>query len=279
MSSADERAVSPDAPAPDTSLSREFLQVEVAGPVATLTLDRPEKRNALTIAMWQSLGQVCRDLAGVAELRAVVVTGAGSSFCAGADITALSVDDAKMKAAVFEAEEALRRVAVPTIAEIRGYCMGGGNQIAVACDVRVAAESAVFAIPPAKLSVVYPANSVRALLALVGPSAAKDLIFTARSLIAAEALRIGLVDDVVPDDELRTAVADRVGAMLALAPLTQVAAKEMINAMSRGDNGDELYHGWYRQWQGSEDGVEGPRAFLDKRRPVFTWRPRPRGSR
>ena len=252
-----------------------LFSVELAGAVATVTIDRPDKRNALTIGMWDELAAICGELAALPELRAVVVTGAGPTFCAGADISALSEDDRRMKASVFAAEEALRRLAVPTVAKISGYCMGGGNQIAVACDLRVADTTAVFGIPPAKLSVVYPPNSTKSLVELVGPAAAKRLIFTAAPVDATEALRIGLVDEVVQPEVLDATVDALVASMLPLAPMTQVATKQIVNAIADATPAaelDALHARWYAAWEASADGIEGPRAFLDKRKPNFTWR-------
>jgi enoyl-CoA hydratase/carnithine racemase len=250
----------------------ENFVVETADQVATVTINRPDKRNALTIGMWQQLAAICAELREDVSLRAVIVTGAGPSFCAGADISALSEDDALMKEAVYSAEEALRTLPVPTVARVSGHCMGGGNQIAVACDLRIADDTATFAVPPAKLSVVYPVNSTRSLVELIGPAAAKRLIFTAQSIDATEAFRIGLVDRVVPPYGLDAAVTALVEAMLPLAPMTQTATKQLINAIADGEDADALHADWYRTWRASSDGVEGPRSFLERRSPQFTWR-------
>lgn len=254
------------------------VTVTSAGPVAEVRIDRPEKRNALTLAMWRELAGICADLDADAGLRAVIVTGSGPSFCAGADISALSEDDATMKAAVHAAEEALRRLAVPTIAKIRGHCLGGGNQIAVACDLRLADSTAVFAVPPARLGVIYPVNSTRALVELVGPATAKRLLFTASSIDATQALQVGLVDQVVAPAELDSAVAEVVESILPLAPMTQIASKQLIDTIARGGDADALHERWYAAWAAHEDGREGPRAFLERRVPAFTWRRSPGGS-
>ena len=242
--------------------------------VAVVTINRPAKRNALTVEMWHELAAICQELRGDRALRAVVLTGAGPSFCAGADISALSVDDASMKAAVFAAEEALRSLPIPTVARISGHCMGGGNQLAVACDLRIADSTSVFAIPPARLSVVYPANSTRSLVELIGPSAAKRLLFTASTIDAGEALRIGLVDQVVSADGLDAAVADLVASILPLAPLTQVASKELVNTIADGGDVEAVQQRWLAEWTASADGVEGPQAFLQRRAAVFGWQRR-----
>jgi enoyl-CoA hydratase/carnithine racemase len=251
------------------------VSLDGTGAVSTVTIDRPDKRNALTVDMWDELAAICAELAALPDLRAVVVTGAGTSFCAGADISALLADDRTMKASVFAAEEALRRLPVPTVAKISGYCMGGGNQIAVACDLRIADTTAVFGIPPARLSVVYPPNSTKSLVELVGPAAAKRLIFTAAPVDAAEALRIGLVNEVVDPDALDGTVDRLVTSMLPLAPMTQVATKQLVNAIADATPAadiEALHARWYAEWEASADGVEGPKAFLDKRPPSFTWR-------
>jgi enoyl-CoA hydratase/carnithine racemase len=250
----------------------EHFVVDTRDHVATVTINRPDKRNALTIGMWQQLAVICDDLRADADLRAAIVTGAGPSFCAGADISALSEDDATMKAVVDRAERALRDLPVPTIAKISGHCLGGGNQIAVACDLRVADSTAIFAVPPAKLSVIYPVLSTRALIELIGPAAAKRLIFTARPIDAAEALRLGLVDQVVTPDELDATVADLVASMLPLAPMTLTATKQLANAIADGVDADALYDEWVTEWKASPDGVEGPRSFLERRSPTFTWK-------
>jgi enoyl-CoA hydratase/carnithine racemase len=119
---------------------------------------------------------------------------------------------------------------------------------------------------------VYPVNSTRSLVELIGPAAAKLLIFTAQAIDAEQALRIGLVDQVVPAHELDGAVAELVSAMLPLAPMTQTATKELINAIADGLDADALHEQWYAAWAASADGSEGPRSFLERRAPRFSWR-------
>ena len=253
------------------------LLLSIDGPVATLTINRPAKRNALTPAMWRELAAICAELDADPRLRVLVVTGAGPSFCAGADISSLSEDESVLKSVVETAERALRNLAMPTIARISGHCLGGGNQIAVACDLRVADSTASFGVPPARLGVIYPVGSTRALVELVGLAAAKRLIFTAQPIDAAQALRIGLVEQVVEPGELDAAVAELVAAMLPLAPMTQFASKELVNLIADGGDADAAFERWTAQWRLSSDGVEGPRAFLARRQPVFSWRREPTG--
>jgi enoyl-CoA hydratase/carnithine racemase len=223
--------------------------------------------------MWRELAVICARLDADPGLRVLVVTGAGPSFCAGADISSLSEDEAVLKSVVETAERALRNLAMPSIARISGHCLGGGNQIAVACDLRVADSTASFGVPPARLGVIYPVGSTRALVELVGPAAAKRLIFTAQPIDAAQALRVGLVEQVVEPDELDAAVAELVAAILPLAPMTQFAAKELVNLIADGGDADAAFERWVAQWRLSADGAEGPRAFLGRREPVFSWRP------
>jgi enoyl-CoA hydratase/carnithine racemase len=249
------------------------LLLSVDGAVATLTINRPAKHNALTVAMWRELAAICAQLDADPGLRVLVVTGAGPSFCAGADISSLSEDEAVLKSVVETAERALRNLAMPTIAKISGHCLGGGNQIAVACDLRVADSTASFGVPPARLGVIYPVGSTRALVELIGPAAAKRLIFTAQPIDAAQALRVGLVEQVVEPGQLDTAVAELVASMLPLAPMTQFAAKEVVNLIADGGDADAAFARWLQRWRLSADGVEGPQAFLARRQPVFSWRP------
>ncbi|MCW2539307.1 MAG: echA6 2 [Frankiales bacterium] len=256
-----------------TSAQWPNFSVENIDFVAYVTIDRPSKRNAMTAQMWRDLAAIFTALDLDAELRAVVVTGAGPSFCAGADIGSVSADDAEVKAAVAAAEQAIRAVRVPTIATIRGHCVGGGNQIALACDLRIADETASFAVPPARLGLVYPVSSTRAMVALIGPAETKQLLFTASAISAERALRIGLICEIVPADELTARAAELVAAMLPLSPLTQAAMKQIVNAIADGSDADELQRDWSAQWAASPDVAEGPMAFLERRKPRFSWRP------
>ncbi len=251
------------------------LPLVVDGPLATLIINRPAKRNALTVAMWRRLAERCAQLAADPAVRVLVVTGAGPSFCAGADISSLAENEAVLKSVVADAERSLRTLPMPTIARISGHCFGGGNQIAVACDLRVADSTASFGVPPARLGVIYPVSSTRALVELVGPAMAKRLIFTGQPIDAAQALRVGLIEQLVEPDELDAAVAELVAAILPLAPMTQVAGKEIVNLIADGGDADAAFEQWSARWRLSADGVEGPRAFLARRPPVFSWRREP----
>ena len=162
----------------DRAGSAHGLELHVEGHIATITLARPEKRNAMTLDMWRELAWLAEQLDGRDDVRAVVLTGSHDSFCAGADITEfdeLRNDTAQVLAydAIYEAGcRALETLGKPVIAAINGYCMGGGCNLALACDIRFAAPQATFAIPAARLSVVYGAAGTRRLLNLVGPGRA-----------------------------------------------------------------------------------------------------------
>lgn len=257
--------------ATDASDATDLIRLDTRSGVATLTLDRPAKHNAMSGAMWTALADHCTTLATRADVRVVVVTGAGDSFCAGADINELQRDDERTKLDVVQAEHALRALPVPTIAAIHGNCRGGGVQIALACDIRIATPDASFAVPPARLAVIYPATSTRNLVALVGPATAKRLLFTAEVLSATAALRAGLVDDVVED--LDAAVGDLTDRLGAQSLLSQAAAKDLVNDVVDGIDPASRYEDWMRVWARSADSSEGPAAFLAKRTPQFTWHP------
>ncbi|WP_269858836.1 enoyl-CoA hydratase/isomerase family protein [Streptomyces sp. RPT161] len=239
---------------------------------ATITISNPAKRNAMTPDMWRQLPELLDQLAADPSVRALVLTGAGGTFCAGADIEALRGQPDPGAPAVV-AEEALAAFPKPTIAAIRGFCVGGGCQLAAACDLRFAARGARFGVTPAKLGIVYPASSTRRLVGLVGPAAAKYLLFSAELIDGERALRTGLVDELLADGKLDARVAEFTGILAARSQLTQAAAKE-FTAMALGASGaadpGRLAH-WAEQARDSADRTEGVAAFLERRVPKFTW--------
>ncbi len=239
---------------------------------ATITISNPAKRNAMTAQMWRQLPELLDQLAADPSVRVLVLTGAGETFCAGADIEALRGQPDPGAAAVV-AEEALAAFPKPTLAAIRGYCVGGGCQLAAACDLRFAARGARFGVTPAKLGIVYPASSTRRLVGLVGPATAKYLLFSAELVDGERALRTGLVDELLAEDELDARVAEFTGVLAARSQLTQAAAKD-FTAMALGADGaadpGRLAH-WAEQARGSADRAEGVAAFLERRVPRFTW--------
>ncbi|AXE81421.1 enoyl-CoA hydratase-related protein [Streptomyces atratus] len=241
------------------------LEHTVAGGVATVVISNPAKRNAMTAAMWSTLPGLLEQLAADPAVRVLVLTGAGDTFCAGADISSLRDPASDPQALAVAAEEALAAFPGPTLAAVRGYCVGGGSQLAAACDLRFAEEGASFGVTPARLGVVYAASSTRRLVALIGPAAAKHLLFSGELIDTARALRTGLVDEVLPAGELDKRVDSYVRTLSARSRLTQAAAKEFAG----GREDRDAY--WAEQARRSGDTAEGVAAFLERRAPRFTW--------
>ncbi|MGI5404222.1 enoyl-CoA hydratase/isomerase family protein [Streptomyces sp. CA-135486] len=241
------------------------LEHSVADGIATVVISNPAKRNAMTADMWRALPGLLGELAADREVRALVLTGAGGTFCAGADISTLREPGDEQQSLAVRAEEALAVFPKPTLAAVRGYCVGGGSQLAAACDLRFAAEGALFGVTPAKLGIVYPASSTRRLVSLVGPSAAKYLLFSGELIDTERALRTGLVDEVLPGGELDKRVAEFTRVLVSRSLLTQAAAKEFATGRT-----DRDAH-WVEQARGSGDTAEGVAAFLERRAPRFTW--------
>jgi enoyl-CoA hydratase/carnithine racemase len=255
--------------------SQAVVRLAVDGGVATLCIDNPAGRNAMTRAMWEQIPGLFHRLARDPDVKVAVLTGAGEHFCAGADINGLvaangSQDGARR--AIVAAEAAMVAFPKPLIAAIRGVCMGGGCQLATACDVRVAAEDAVLAIPPAKLGIVYPATSLRRLAGLVGPGTAKRMLFTAEQLTAERAQQVGLVQDVVPGDELDSHVRGLAETMAGLSQLTIQAGKELLDAADL-DEAVTAEQRWVELSSSSGEAAEGIQSFLQRRPAVFPWGP------
>ncbi|WP_181702222.1 enoyl-CoA hydratase [Chthonobacter albigriseus] len=256
------------------------IRLDVLGALGRIVIDNPGRHNALSLAMWEAIPGAVAELEADPDVRVIVLTGSeGGAFASGADISEFdvvrrdAVTSKTYEAANAAAFAALRGAEKPTVAVIRRFCMGGGVGLAAACDIRLASEDTAFAIPAARLGLAYPAEAVADVVALIGPSRTKDLFFTAKRIDAATALRIGLVDDVVRDDELDAAAAAYVARVSALAPLTQRAVKAAINASVGMADAN-----WDRARQMAEacfvsaDYAEGRAAFREKREPIFRGR-------
>ncbi|MEU0201083.1 MULTISPECIES: enoyl-CoA hydratase/isomerase family protein [unclassified Streptomyces] len=241
------------------------VQYSVADSVATVVLRHPRKRNAMTAAMWRALPPLLAQAAGDPAVRALVLTGEGGTFCAGADISTLRGSPEEAQGLAVRAEEALAAFPKPTVAAIRGHCVGGGAQLAAACDLRFAEKGALFGVTPAKLGIVYPASSTRRLVSLVGPATAKYLLFSGELIDTKRALRTGLVDEVLPKGELGKRVAEFTRILVSRSQLTQAAAKEFADGRT-----DRDAH-WAGQARASGDTAEGVAAFLERRQPRFGW--------
>jgi enoyl-CoA hydratase/carnithine racemase len=250
------------------------------GAVGWVTFDNPARRNAVSVAMWQQLGEAVEGFAADREVRAIVVTGAGDkAFVSGADISEFEQRRSTPEAIAAyagvsqKANAALRQVAKPTIAMIRGYCFGGGVGVALGCDLRVAADNAVFSVPAARLGLAYPFDVLTLLTEAVGTAYAKEILITARRYTAAEALAMRLVNRVVPAADLDAAIAEWTAMIADNAPLTVTASKVAVNAVPSGPGGDlDAMEAAVKAALDSEDYREGRRAFMEKRKPVFTGR-------
>ncbi|GAA2301939.1 enoyl-CoA hydratase-related protein [Streptomyces kunmingensis] len=253
------------APSSAPPASPQQLTHTVTDGVATVVIDHPAKRNAMTDPMWAALPPLLASLAVDPAVRVLVLTGAGDTFCAGADISMLASGAGAAQRLAVAAEEALAAFPKPTLAVVRGFCVGGGCQLAAACDLRFAAENALFGVTPAKLGIVYPASSTRRLAALVGPASAKYLLFSGELIGSERALRTGLLDEVLPGAELDKRVAEFTRTLAGRSQLTQAAAKEF--AAGRTDRDAH----WAGQARDSGDTAEGVAAFLERRAPRFEW--------
>ncbi len=245
--------------------------------IAVVTINRAKRRNALTRAMWRELTRIVEQLGDDPDVRAIVLTGAGGAFCAGADISEFpavraTVEDGRAyEEAVDNVHLALQASPKPTIATVSGPCYGGGVALALSCDFRVADATAYFAIPAARLSNVYGVVETRALYDAVGLAAAKEVLFTGRRYDASEAYRIGLATHMASDGEALAAGLAFARAMGKSAPLTIKGAKVVLQAIARSTTearADDI-HRVMDAAIASDDYKEGVAAFAAKRDPVF----------
>ena len=251
--------------------------VQTEGTLGWLVFDHPERRNAISVEMWQALPGVVRELAEDESLRVILLRGAGEdAFISGADISEFGEARTGAATSRYDADSgraflALASLEKPVIAMIHGYCIGGGVATALAADLRYAADDAVFAVPAARLGLGYHVAGLEALMRLVGPSKAKEIFFTARRFTAAEALDCGLIDGVFPKAELESAVRELAVRIAENAPLTLRSVKLIISELAKAPEARNVgaIDASIRACFESEDYREGVQAFLQKRRPHF----------
>jgi enoyl-CoA hydratase/carnithine racemase len=249
------------------------------GSVGYMIFNNPAKHNAVSLEMWDAASHIMSDFASDDAIRVVVITGAGGkAFVSGADISRFESERANEEAQaryneiVARANDSLYNFSKPTIAMIRGYCIGGGLGLAVCCDLRICSDNSTFAIPAAKLGLGYGYPGIKRLSDLVGPSFAKEIFFTARQFDAAEAQTMGLVNRVVPVDQLETYVKNYAETIGGNAPLTVNAVKFIANQTVADEDKRDLARcaDMVKRCFASKDYIEGRRAFMEKRKPAFT---------
>ena len=251
------------------------------GPIATVVFNRPKTRNAISYAMWVEIARVTEGLVKDESVRGIVYRGAGTvAFASGADISEFTENrkDTQTALAYNKKTEAaytsIRLCPKPTVAMIFGFCMGGAMALAMACDFRFAAGGSRFGIPAARLSIIYGLDPVHQLVDLVGPAYAKDILYSARTLDAAEAFRIGFIQRLVPASELEAYTYDYLRTVAENAPLSIRGTKAQVQAIFEGVNDahrKKLFDMGIETFN-SHDYAEGTRAFLEKRAPRFQGR-------
>ena len=246
--------------------------------VGYITFNNPEKHNAVSIEMWDALEKILDEFRSSKDIRVIVLNGAGGkSFVSGADISKFDKERSSKEAVLSynkrtqKVYELLETFPKPTIAMIDGYCIGGGLNLAVCCDIRICSEKSKFAMPAAKLSLGYPFSSIKRLFDVMGPGMAKHFMFTAEKISASEALACGLVQKLVSEENIETYVRDYALTISHNAPLTIKAMKQIgIEILKNPDERDLLLcEQLASACFDSEDYKEGRKAFMEKRKPDF----------
>jgi enoyl-CoA hydratase/carnithine racemase len=249
------------------------------GGVGYLIFNNPERHNAVSLDMWEAASGYLEDFAKDDAVRVVVLTGAGGkAFVSGADISKFESERSSQEAidryniAVDAANTAVYEFPKPTIAMIRGYCIGGGVGLALCCDLRICSDNSKFGVPAAKLGLGYGYKGIKKLVDVVGPSFAKEIFYTARQFTAVEALQMGLVNRVVSADDLEKYVKDYAETIGGNAPLTVSSVKYIVGETLKDESKRDLKKcaDLVAQCFASSDYIEGRKAFMEKRKPNFT---------
>jgi enoyl-CoA hydratase len=263
------------------TMDQETVLIRAEPPLGWIVLNRPQVRNALNLETWRRIGDGVARLETDPDIRVIIMRGAGNeAFISGADISefnSLRSDAEKAKSyrdAPGKAIAALVNSTKPIIAMIAGVCIGGGVQVALSCDIRIAAHGTRFGIPAARLGLAYPLDAVVALMQTVGPANAREILLSARLFDADEALAMGLIHKLVEPDELEAFVRQYADQMARNAPLTMTAAKVGIREALKdaGQRDQKLLEEAVARCFNSADYREGVRAFAEKRRPIFSGR-------
>jgi enoyl-CoA hydratase len=256
-------------------MAHSHIRVEIADQTATLTIDRPEVKNALDLSTVGEMREALQALAANEEVGVLIVTGAGeTAFVSGADINDIRARgrDAGLAAINSSLFAEVERFPRPTIAAINGYALGGGCELALACDIRIAADTAKFGQPELGLGIIPGAGATQRLPRIVGMGRAKYLILTGEIIDAKQALEIGLVSAVTPPGQLQIRARELAKKILRHGPLAARLAKIALNASARVDMDSGLLVETLAQalCYSSDDKAEGTAAFLEKRKPKFT---------
>ena len=258
-------------------MSKPAVYMDRDGPVATIHLNRPDKRNALSMAMWADLLTAVEQADADVAVKVVIVTGEGQAFAAGADIDEFAQVFTNPKTATavaditYRAQKRLHRNTKPTIAKIRGACVGGGCGVALCCDLRFADTTAKLGITPGKLGLTYTLADTKRLMDVVGPATAKDILYTGRILGADEALKVGLIDRVIAPADLDKAVADYAAEICAASQFSARGTKAIVQQILDGAEDDTpATRQMFIDAFAGADFKEGFTAFTEKRKPKFT---------
>jgi enoyl-CoA hydratase len=258
-----------------------LIRVDYDGPLATLTLDRPEARNALSVDLCNAIASSLGEIEQNDQVRAVALRGEGPAFCAGADYAAVSGPGGLEFLTAFEAMlESVARFPLPVVAVIQGAALGAGLQLATACDLRIAAESAKIGIPSSRLGIVVNFENVQRLVLMAGIPVTKELLMTGRVYSGSEALAAGLVSRVAPDENLDVQASDFVASLTSGAPLSvrgaklaiQAIADDMAAARLRNSEAVDEIDRLVMEAYNSDDLAEGFSALSEKRTPRFKGR-------